>query len=142
MGITSDIQCVEDMFSIGTEGPNGVLTALFMGKLIPRAKWKFSMNFWHTVIWKAGKSIKKVIKELLRVWLGIHFFELLVDIFVWVTEALANIDTDLCKTESSRDPPLVFIPIPKLIEHNGCARSDLNPFAHFLASGFNPVFTF
>ena len=131
MGITSDIQFVEDMFSIGTEGPNGVLTALFMGKLIPRAKWKLYMNFWHTVIWKAGKSIKKAIKELLRAWLGTHFFELLVDIFVWVTEVLADIDTDLCKTESSRDPPLVFIPVPKLVESNGCARSDLDPFAYF-----------
>ncbi|MEG4121872.1 hypothetical protein QUA43_30945 [Microcoleus sp. N9_B4] len=132
MCITSEIQFVEDMFSIGTEGPNGVLTALFMGKLIPRAKWKLYMSFWHTVIWKAGKNIKKAIKELLRVWLGTHFFELLVDIFVWFTEALADdTDTELCKIEASRDPPLVFVPIPKLVESNGCARSDLDLFAYF-----------
>jgi len=50
---------------------------------------------------------------------------------VWVVEALADIATDLCKFESNRDPPLVFIPVPKLVESHGCARSDLDPFAYF-----------
>ncbi|CAA9425116.1 hypothetical protein AVDCRST_MAG84-7430 [uncultured Microcoleus sp.] len=123
MGITSDIQFVEDMFSIGTEGPNGVLTALFMGKLIPKAKWKLYMSFWNTVIWKAEKSLKKAIKEMLRAWLGTHFFELLVEIFSWVVDVLTALETEPCNIETSRDPPKIFIPIPK-IESNGCARSD------------------
>ena len=124
MGITSDIQFVEDMFSIGTEGPNGVVTALFMGKLIPKAKRKLYMSYWSTVIWKAGKSIKKAIKEMLRAWLGTHFFELLVDVFLWLIDELTSTDTELGKAEGSRDPPpKIFIPIPK-IESNGCARSD------------------
>ncbi len=89
------------------------------------------MSFWQAVIWGVKKSIKKAVKELLEAWLGTHFFELLVDIFVWVTEVLADIETDLFKIESSRDPPSVFIPIPKLVEFNGCARSDLNLFAYF-----------
>ena len=130
MDIAPHIQFVEDMFDLCTEGPNGVLNALFVGKPIPKAKRKLYMSFWQAVIWKVGKSIKRAVKELLRTWLGTHFFELLVDIFIWVIEVLVDIDTDLCQTESSRDPPLVFIPIPKLVESNGCARSDLNPFAY------------
>jgi len=123
MYLTSHIEFVERMFSVCTEGPNGVLNSLFTGKPIPRAKWKLYMSFWQAVIWGVKKSIKKAVKELLEAWLGTHFFELLVDIFVWITEVLADIDTDLCKIESSRDPPKIFIPIPK-IESNGCARSD------------------
>ena len=131
MDLTSHIKFVERMFGLCTEGPNGVLSALFTGKSIPKAKWKLYMSFWQAVIWGVKKSIKKAVKELLEAWLGTHFFELLVDIFVWVTEVLADIETDLFKIESSRDPPSVFIPIPKLVEFNGCARSDLNPFAYF-----------
>jgi hypothetical protein len=112
------------MFGLCTEGPNGALNALFMGTPIPRAKWKLYMSFWQAVIWGVKKSIKKAVKELLEAWLGTHFFELLVDIFVWVTEVLADIDTDLCKIESTRDPPPIFIPVPKS-ESKGYARSDL-----------------
>jgi hypothetical protein len=124
MNLTSHIQFVERMFGLCTEGPNGALNALFMGKPIPRAKWKLYMSFWQAVMWGVKKSIKKAVKELLEAWLGTHFFELLVDIFVWVTEVLLTLDTDLCKIEASRDPPLAFIPIPKFVESNGCARSD------------------
>jgi hypothetical protein len=131
MDLTSHIKFVERMFGLCTEGPNGVLSALFTGKSIPKAKWKLYMSFWQAVIWGVKKSIKKAVKELLEAWLGTHFFELLVDIFVWVTKVLADIETDLFKIESSRDPPSVFIPIPKLVEFNGCARSDLNSFAYF-----------
>ena len=90
------------------------------------------MSFWQAVVWEVKKSIEEAVKELLGAWLGTHFFELLVNIFVWVTEVLLTLDTDLCKIEASRDPPLVFIPIPKLVESHGCARSDLDPFAYFL----------
>jgi hypothetical protein len=131
MDLISHIKFVERMFGLCTEGPNGVLSALFTGKPIPKAKWKLYMSFWQAVMWGVKKSIIKAVKELLEAWLGTHFFELLVDIFVWVTEVLADIDTDLCKIEASRDPPLVFIPIPKLVESHGCARSDLEPFAYF-----------
>jgi len=131
MDLTSHIKFVERMFGLCTEGPNGVLSALFTGKSIPKAKWKLYMSFWQAVIWGVKKSIKKAVKELREAWLGTHFFELLVDIFVWVTEVLLALDTDLCKIEASRDPPLAFIPIPKLVESHGCARSDLDPFAYF-----------
>jgi hypothetical protein len=104
---------------------------MFFGRPIPKAKWKLSINFWWTVIREVEKSIKQSIKQILQAWLGTHFFELLVDIFVWVVEALADIATDLSKFESNRDPPLVFIPIPKFESSNGCARSDLDPFAYF-----------
>src|SRR4028118_1727679 len=131
MDLTSHIKFVERMFGLCTERPNGVLSALFVGKPIPRAKWKLYMSFWQAVICGVRESIKKAVRELLGAWLGTHFFELLVDIFVWVSEVLLTLDTDLCKIEASRDPPLVFIPIPKFVESNGCARSDLDPFAYF-----------
>jgi len=131
MDLTSHIKFVEQMFSISTEGPGG-LCWMFFGRPIPKAKWKLSINFWWTVIREVEKSIKQSIKQILQAWLGTHFFELLVDIFVWVVEALADIATNLCKFESNRDPPLVFIiPIPKFESSNGCARSDLDPFAYF-----------
>ena len=131
MDLTSHIKFVERMFSMSTEGPTGGLCWMFFGRPIPRAKWKLSINFWWSVIREVEKSIKQLIKQILEAWLGTHFFELLVDIFVWVVETLADIATELCKFESNRDPPSVFIPIPKLVESNGCARSDLDPFAYF-----------
>ena len=131
MDLTSHIKFVEQMFSMSTEGTTGGLCWMFFGRPIPRTKWKLSINFWWTVIREVEKSIKQSIKQILQAWLGTHFFELLVDIFVWVVEALADIATDLSKFESNRDPPLVFIPIPKFESSNGCARSDLDPFAYF-----------
>ena len=131
MDLTSHIKFVEQMFSMSTEGPTGGLCWMFFGRPIPKAKWKLSMNFWWSVIREVEKSIKQSIKQILQAWLGTHFFELLVDIFVWVVEALADIASDFCKFESNRDPPFLFIPIPKFESSNGCARSDLDPFAYF-----------
>lgn len=131
MDLTSHIKFVEQMFSMSTEGPTGGLCWMFFGRPIPRTKWKLSINFWWTVIREVEKSIKQSIKQILQAWLGTHFFELLANIFVWVAEVFTTLDTDLCKIEASRDPPLVFIPIPRLVESNGCARSDLDPFAYF-----------
>ena len=96
---------------------------MFFGRPIPKGKWKKYMSFWRAVISTVGCSLKKQIKVMLQTWLGTHFFELLVDIFFWVIETLTTLETDLCKIEASRDPPKIFIPIPK-IESNGCARSD------------------
>ena len=85
---------------------------------------KNHLIFWSCVVGLIARDISRELKALLRAWLGTHFFELLVDIFVWVINTLTAPDTDLCKIESNRDPPKIFIPIPK-IESNGCARSDL-----------------
>jgi hypothetical protein len=125
MDLTSHIKFVEQMFSISTEGPGG-LCWMFFGRPIPRAKWKLSINFWWTVIREVEKSIKQSIKQILQAWLGTHFFELLVDIFLWVVEALTGADIE-CEIQMSRDPPSIpiFIPIPKIESSNGCARSDL-----------------
>ena len=63
-------------------------------------------------------------------YLRLNFFrllvELLVKLFSSVTEINTAVDHDLDRTaiEASRDPPKIFIPIPK-IESHGCARSDL-----------------
>ncbi len=124
MDLTSHIKFVESKFSMFTKGMAGGLTWMFAGRTIPEAKWKKYMSFWRAVVGEVGKSIKKAISQILRGWLGIHFFELLVDIFCWVINTLKSADTKLCNIESNRDPPKIFIPIPK-IELNGCARSDL-----------------
>ena len=124
MDLTSQIKFVEQMFSMSTEGPTGGLCWMFFGRPIPRAKWKLSINFWFSVIREVEKSIKQSIKQILQTWLGTHFFDLLVDIFLWVVEALTGADIE-CEIETSRDPPKIFIPIPKIESTNGCARSDL-----------------
>jgi len=94
---------------------------------------KKHLKFWRVVSNTIRYFIKIEIKEILRAWLGTRFFELLVvvKIFSWVVNVLTAFETEPCKIETSRDPPLVFIPIPKLVESNGCARSDLDPFAYF-----------
>jgi hypothetical protein len=117
MDLTSHIKFVEQMFSMSTEGPTGGLCWMFFGRPIPRAKWKLSINFWWTVIREVEKSIKQSIKQILQAWLGNPLLRAASRYFCVGVEALADIATDLCKFESDRDPPLVFIPIPKLLNH-------------------------
>ncbi|MGB7891717.1 MAG: hypothetical protein WCF82_07430 [Microcoleus sp.] len=79
--------------------------------------------FWSCVVGLIARHIGRETKAILRTQRENHFFKLVVNIGVWVIEVLKALDTDLCKIESNRDPPKIFIPIPK-IESNGCARSD------------------
>jgi hypothetical protein len=68
-------------------------------------------------------------------YLRLNFFRLLVELVgelsSWVTEINTVVHRARTAIEASRDPPKIFIPIPKLVESNGCARSDLDPFAYF-----------
>jgi len=68
-------------------------------------------------------------------YLRLKFFRLLLELLVELFSGVTEINTVVARTrtaiEASRDPPQVFIPIPKLVESNGCARSDLDPFAYF-----------
>ena len=93
---------------------------------------KKTLDFWHCVVKLMTQYIDKEIKAMLRVLLATHFFALLVYIF-WTIDTFKSADTEPCNIESNRDPPKIqiFVPIPKLVESNGCARSDLNPFAYF-----------
>jgi hypothetical protein len=84
---------------------------------------KKNLDFWSCVIQLVAKYIRKEIEAMLRVWLAIHFFELLVEPFLWIIDTLTAADIESSAIETSRDPPKIFIPIPK-IESNGCARSD------------------
>lgn len=93
------------------------------------------LDFWNFVIQVVAKYISKEIEAMLRVWLAIHFFDLLVESFLWIIDALTAADIECSTIETSRDPPKIFIPIPK-IESNGCARSDLSA-RLFLASDSN-----
>ncbi|MEG4280513.1 hypothetical protein QUA62_24010 [Microcoleus sp. MON1_C1] len=132
MDLTPHIKTAEYKFSMFTKGLTGGSTWLFGGRTIPKAQWKKYMSFWRCVVGEAAQSIKKAIKEMLPAWLGTHFFELLVDAFLWVIATLTTFETELCKIETSRDPPpKIFVPIPKFIEWNGCARSDSLLLAYF-----------
>ncbi|WP_333043008.1 MULTISPECIES: hypothetical protein [unclassified Microcoleus] len=84
---------------------------------------KKTFDFWHCVVRLMAQYIGKEIKAMLRVLFATHFFALLVYI-VWVLDTFKSADTEPCNIESNRDPPKIFIPIPK-IESHGCARSDL-----------------
>ena len=67
--------------------------------------------------------------------LRLNFFRLLVErlaeLFSWVTEINTVVDRDRTAIEASRDPPKIFIPIPKIKSNGGCARSDLLLLAYF-----------
>src|SRR6266571_9308675 len=102
MDLTSHIKFVEQMFSMSTEGPTGGLCWMFLGRPMPKAKWKLSINFWFSVIREVEKSFQQSIKQILQAWLGTLVFELLVDIFLWVVEALTGADIE-CEIETSRD---------------------------------------
>ena len=59
-------------------------------------------------------------------WVGAHFFNPLIHFFFsffCAVDVYTAVDIDPRQIERSRDPPKIFIPIPK-IESNGCARSD------------------
>ena len=99
--------------------PPAVLKTITYGRVSRK-----NLTFWSCVVGFIAKYIGRETKALLRAWLGNHFFKLLANILVWVIEVLKALNTDLCKIKTSRDPPLIFIPIPKFIESNGCARSD------------------
>lgn len=96
---------------------------MFFGRLPPKEKWKKYMSFWGQVTWKIVHDLINQIRAMVRAFVGTHFFELLVEIFSWVVDVLTALETEPCKIETNRDPPKIFIPIPK-IESNGCARSD------------------
>ncbi len=69
--------------------------------------------------------INEEIKKMLAACLGLHFFRELVELFSWVVEVNAVVDIECSPIEASRDPPSIFIPLPKIESTNGCARSDL-----------------
>jgi hypothetical protein len=96
---------------------------------------KRDVGFWRAIIRQVKRDFKKALKVMLRAWLGTHFFELLVEPFLWIMDALTVADIESSAIKTSRDPPKIFIPIPK-IESNGCARSDLSA-RLFLASDSN-----
>lgn len=93
-----------------------------------------TLDFWHIVVRLMGQYIGKEIQVLL-VSLGPHFFSALVELFSWATNVNTPVNTKCSAIESTRDPPTVFIPIPRIESTNGCARSDLSA-RLFLASEF------
>ncbi len=140
MDLLSCIKSVEDEFSLISEMG---LPCIFEGQQI-RRDWKKHRTFWHIVITKLKRAIKRAIKyeatlvtyeaklvvqvKSLQPKFARHHLRGLAGCSLWAKTitALPDFDPDYFKgkVEGSRDPPLVFIPLPK-IESNGCARSDL-----------------
>ncbi|MEG4409137.1 hypothetical protein [Microcoleus sp. MON2_D5] len=91
--------------------------------------FKKNLDFWTCVSKLAEKYITREIKLMLRAKLAGHHRDGVVDNSLWKKRITPPPDFDpdyfRGKVESTRDPPLVFIPIPKLESSNGCARSDL-----------------
>ncbi|MEG4521156.1 MULTISPECIES: hypothetical protein [unclassified Microcoleus] len=84
---------------------------------------KNTLDFWHCVVRLMAQYIGKEIKVLL-LSIGLHFFRALVEFLSWVVEINTAVDVECSAIEASRDPPSIFVPLPK-IECNSCARSDL-----------------
>ncbi|MEG4048378.1 hypothetical protein [Microcoleus sp. Pol17_C1] len=90
---------------------------------------KKHLKFWRVVSNAITYFIRGEIREMLWAWLGTRFFELLavVELFSWVIDTIKTaVDVvEYSAIEASRDPPSIFIPLPKIESTNGCARSDL-----------------
>jgi hypothetical protein len=102
-----------------------------------RIAQKKNWTFWRAVIYAVKKEMEVILKaSLILPWLVAYISTLLVHIFFYaVNYVYTAVAIDPRQIETSRDPPKIFIPIPK-IESNGCARSDLST-CLFLASDSN-----
>lgn len=94
---------------------------------------KKNWTFWRAVIYALKKEMEVILKtSLTYTWLEAYFSKLLVHVFFHVVDySYTTVVIEPRQIETNSDPPPVFIPIPKLIESNGCARSDLSLFAYF-----------
>jgi hypothetical protein len=131
--LSSIIKSTEDDFSLSAEMG---IPWIFEGQVI-RRDFKNHRTFWSIVIQKVRRAIKNEVKLLmLRACLAKHYFDPLVEDSPWAAGIVKAPDfipiPGKGKVEGSRDPPpKIFIPIPKFIESNGCARSDLLLLAYF-----------
>jgi hypothetical protein len=86
------------------------------------AGWRRALYLWRKITEPGDRVL--LLKQW--PWAGAHFFNPLVHFFFsffCAVEVYTAVDIDPRQIERSRDPPKIFIPIPK-IESNGCARSD------------------
>jgi len=87
---------------------------------------KKNLDFWTCVVGVIAKYINQEIEAMLTSCLGLHFLRALVELFSWAINVNTPVNTKCTATaiETSRGPPSIFIPLPK-IECSSCARSDL-----------------
>ena len=99
-------------------------------------------TFWRAVIYALKKEMELILKApITHTWLAAYVTRLVTHAFYYVAATLLpprgfEIDTvavgnETRQIETTRDPPPIFVPLPKLVESHGCARSDLDPFAYF-----------
>lgn len=100
----------------------------FLDNKIPSRK---SLDFMDCLVVAMMESLDWDIHLMEVAYLRLNFFRLLVEFLSCGGDVITVLQSSPCQTETNRDPPSVFIPIPKLVESSSCARSDLNLFAYF-----------
>lgn len=99
-------------------------------------------TFWRAVIYALKKEMELILKApITHTWLAAYVTRLATHAFYYVAAILlpprgfeidtVAVGTETRRIETTRDPPPIFIPLPKIESSNGCARSDLDPFAYF-----------
>jgi hypothetical protein len=98
-------------------------------------------TFWRAVIYALKKEMELILEApITHTWLAAYVTRLVTHAFYYLGATVlppegfeintVAVSIETCRIETSRDPP-IFIPIPKFESSNGCARSDLDPFAYF-----------
>ena len=99
-------------------------------------------TFWRAVIYALKKEMELILKApITHTWLAAYVTRLVTHAFYYVAATVlpprgfeidtVAVGTETRQIETTRDPPPIFIPLPKLVESHGCARSDLDPFTYF-----------
>ena len=118
--------------------PDDTWESLWRRTRLAKAK---NWTFWRAVIYALKKEMELILKApITHTWLAAYITRCVPYAFYYVavtalppegfeTEIVA-LGIESRRIETSRDPP-IFIPIPKFESSNGCARSELDPFAYF-----------
>ena len=118
--------------------PDDTWESLWRRRRLAKAK---NWTFWRAVIYALKKEMELILKApITHTWLAAYVTRLVAHAFYYLGATalppegfeinIVAVSIETRRIETSRDPP-IFLPIPKLVELNGCARSDLNPFAYF-----------
>ena len=136
MDVTVYIELVRQ--GLSQARPDDTWESLWRRIRLAKAK---NWTFWRAVIYALKKEMELILKApITHTWLAAYVTRLVTHPFYYVAATLlpprgfeidtVAVGTETRKIETTRDPPPIFIPLPK-IESHSCARSDLDPFAYF-----------
>lgn len=122
-----DFECCCSWFPVSLAQLSQMPLSLIKAMTSPHNFSKKSLDYWRLVVEVMADYINEELKVTLAAWLGLHFLRLLIETFsCWAIEISIAVDDIECNAiEANRDPPSIFIPLPKIESTNGCARSDL-----------------